>query len=273
MYISSNMLPELFNRQKAVLAMVHVQALPGSPYHRYPVNKIIQTAVDEARLLADAGFDALIVENMHDRPYLNQRVGPETISSMTAVVEAVRQAVELPLGVQVLAGANREALAVALAGGAVFIRAENFVYAHVADEGLMPSASAGPLLRYRRELGAEHIKIFADIKKKHAAHALTADIEVAEAARSAAFCGADAVVITGTSTGQPTSIDDVRQAGAAVELPLAIGSGLNPDLLPQLWESADIFIVGSFLKKEGLWHMPPDPDRIAALMRTVKNLR
>ena len=30
------------------------------------------------------------------------------------------------------------------------IRAENFVFSHVADEGIMPDASAGPLLRYRQ---------------------------------------------------------------------------------------------------------------------------
>lgn len=273
MYTSSTMLPELFNRPKAVLAMVHVQALPGTPYHRYPMKKIIDMAREEARLLTDAGFDGLIVENMHDRPYLNQCIGPETVSAMTAVVEAIRQTTDLPLGVQVLAGGNREALAVALAGGAVFIRAENFVFAHVADEGLMPDASAGPLLRYRREIGAEHIKIFADIKKKHASHVLTADLDIAEAARAAAFCGADVTVVTGVSTGQPTALADVRQAGAAVELPLAIGSGLDPHNLLELWESADIFITGSFLKKEGLWHMPLDPDRIAALMRVVEKLR
>lgn len=63
-------------------------------------------------------------------------------------------------------GANKEALAVAMASGAQFIRAEGFVFSHVADEGWMDSCAA-ELLRYRRAIGAEDILVFTDIKKKH----------------------------------------------------------------------------------------------------------
>jgi len=253
--------------------MIHVQALPGTPFARYPIPEIVKQAVAEAELLADAGFDAILIENMHDRPYLRQNVGPEIVAGMTAVLDAVRQTVSIPLGVQILAGANKAALAVAFCGGASFIRAENFVFAHVADEGLMPDADAGPLLRYRRELDAEHVRIFADIKKKHASHAVTADIPLADAAEAAALFGADAVVVTGAATARQTSVADVRQASAAVELPIAVGSGLTPGNLADLWNVADIFIVGSFLKHEGLWHQPPDPDRVEAIIKTARRLR
>src|SRR6185436_20680227 len=127
----------------------------------------------------DAGFDALMIENMHDRPYVQGAHGPETVAIMTRVGLAVREAAPgLPLGVQILSGGNREALAVALAVGGGFIRCENFVFAHVADEGLLERAEAGPLLRYRKSIGAEHIKVLADIRKKHASHAITADVTV-----------------------------------------------------------------------------------------------
>jgi len=63
-------------------------------------------------------------------------------------------------------GANKDALAVAMASGAQFIRAEGFVFSHVADEGWMDSCAA-ELLRYRRAIGAEDILVFTDIKKKH----------------------------------------------------------------------------------------------------------
>jgi uncharacterized protein len=269
----SSPVEELFGTDRAVVGMVHVAALPGTPLSARPMAAIIEQAVSEARLLAEGGFDAIMIENMHDRPYLRQRVGPEITSAMTAILDAVRAAVDKPLGVQILAGANREALAAAMAGGASFIRAENFVFAHVADEGLMPEAEAGPLLRYRREIGAEHIRIFADVKKKHSSHAITADVDLARTAKAAEFFGADAIVVTGTATGEPVAIEDVREAGAAVELPIAIGSGITPDNLPRLWEWADIFIVGSFFKQDGRWHNPPDPDRVEALMRTVSRLR
>src|SRR6185436_15540194 len=138
---------------------------------------------------------------MHDRPYAKRVIGPEIPAAMTAVGRAVRAAVKLPLGVQVLAGANREALAVALACGATFIRAEGFVFAHVADEGLM-EADAAELLRYRRAIGADAIAVFADVKKKHSAHAITADVGVVESALAAEFALADGVILTGTATGR-----------------------------------------------------------------------
>ena len=264
---------EMFGHPKAVVGMLHVGALPGTPWARAGMAEVVAQTVAEARLLASFGLDALMIENMHDRPYLRQTCGPEIVAGMTATAAAVREAVDLPLGVQILAGANREALAVALTAGGTFIRAENFVFAHVADEGLMPEADAGALLRYRREIGAEHVRVFADVKKKHAGHAITADVDVAEAARAAAFFGADAVIVTGVATGRPADLNDLRQVSAAVELPVAVGSGITPENLPGFWDTADIFIVGSFYKQDGLWHRPVDPDRVELLMRLVEELR
>lgn len=260
-------------RKPAFLAMIHVGALPGTPRAALPVERIARQAADEAKLLADHGVDAIVLENMHDVPYLRQDVGPEVVAAMTAVCTAVRQAVALPLGVQVLAGANRAALAVAHAAGCRFIRAENFVFAHVADEGLMPDADAGPLLRYRRQIGADAVAVYADIKKKHAAHALTADVDLAETARAAQFFGAAAIIITGSATGRAASPSDVAAAKGAVRIPVLVGSGTTPDNLDSFLPHADGLIVGSFLKRDGLWSNPPDPTRVAAMRAAFDRIR
>lgn len=267
-------------RAKAIIGMVHVQALPGAPFNRLGVEEIATQAAAEARILADAGFDAMIVENMHDRPYAG-RHGPETVAAMTRIVLAVRDALErsgrdLPIGVQVLSCGNREALAVAQAAGASFVRAENFVFAHVADEGLLAEAEAPAMLRYRRLIGAEGIKIFADVKKKHASHAITADVPLAEAAEGAEFFGADGLVVTGTATGKPTRPEDVAAVRAAVGgagLPVLVGSGVTPETIPELFEHADGLIVGSWYKQEGRWLNPPDPERCRALMEAAERAR
>jgi uncharacterized protein len=104
---------DIFGREKALIGMVHVQALPGTPRHQHSLNSIISQAVEEATTLAELGFDSILIENMHDVPYLKREVGPEIIASMTAVGQAVREATTIPLGVQVLAGANMASLAVA----------------------------------------------------------------------------------------------------------------------------------------------------------------
>lgn len=253
---------------RALIGMVHVRALPGSPASRQPLDVIIRTAVAEARVLAGAGFDALIIENMHDRPYINGPHPPETVACMTRIAREVRGALpKTPLGVQVLSFGHAEALAVALAGDAQFIRVENFAYAHVADEGLLASAAAGPLLRQRRALGAEHILLACDVKKKHASHALTADLSIGEAARGAEFFGADALIVTGTRTGAPTDAGDVRAVRDAVRLPVWVGSGVKPGEVGALLEHADALIVGSSIKRSGVWSNPIDPARARAIVR------
>jgi hypothetical protein len=265
---------EILGASKALVGMVHLQALPGTPRNNgNSVQQTAERAVREASMLAEAGFDALILENMHDVPYLRREVGPEIVAAMTHVADRVRQAIGLPLGVQVLAGANRAAVAVAHAAGLDFIRAEGFVYAAVADEGLLDEADAGHLLRYRKMIGAERVKILADVKKKHSSHAITSDIELAEFARAAAFFHADGVIVTGAATARPTSVEDVRVVRTATDLPLAVGSGVTPENARDLLAYADALIVGSWYKTRGQWQNDPDPQRVKDLVKAVERAR
>lgn len=256
----------MFTHKPALIGMIHVAALPGTPREEHPLSAVIGMAADEAKIYADAGVDGVIIENMHDVPYLSGAVGPEIVASMTAVGVAVRHAFSGPLGVQILAGANHAALAVALACGADFIRAENFAYAHVADEGLMPTAAAGPLLRFRRQIEAEHIAVYADIKKKHASHSLTADVSIDETARTALFMGAAGVIVTGTATGQPVDIQELKIVREAIDAPIWIGSGVTIDNIVDYASHADALIVGSSLKLDGRWDQAVDATRVAAMV-------
>ncbi|MET0556091.1 MAG: BtpA/SgcQ family protein, partial [Vicinamibacteria bacterium] len=209
----------------ALVGAVHVPALPGTPRSALSVEQIAEQAAADARAYADAGLQAVIVENMHDRPYLRGGAGPEIVAAMTMAVAAVRDAVSVPVGLQILAAADREAVAVAHATGASFVRVESFVYAHVGDEGLHQS-NAADLLRYRRAIGADAVRVFADVKKKHSAHALTADVDIAETARAAEFFLADGLIVTGAATGEPASPDELRDVARATRVPVLVGSGI-----------------------------------------------
>lgn len=254
---------------KAIVGMVHVHALPGTPFGTCSVKEIVAKAVEEAQLLEKLGCDALIIENMHDRPHLQGRVGPEVVAVMTAVGCAVRQAISVPLGVQILCAANEEALAVAQASQAQFIRADAFVFGHLSNTGMTARADAGPLLRYRKQIGAEAIAIVADIKKKHSSHSITADLTIADFAREAEYFGADGLVVTGLATGLPTSADDVCDVKRHVSCPVWVGSGTSPENIEVLWPYTDAFIVGSYFKRDGLWSQPIDPDRVESFFETV----
>jgi hypothetical protein len=254
---------ECFGAPRALVGMLHLGALPGTPSASQSVDALIQQTLTEARIYKDAGFTALAIENMHDRPYLKGGVGPEITAAMTALAREVKRETDLPLGIQVLAAANREALAVAHASGAEFVRVEGFVYAHVADEGVIESC-AGELLRYRRAIGADRVLIFADIKKKHGAHAITADVSIVETAKAAEFFLADGVVVTGASTGEPASPDEVRDVVQAARVPVLVGSGITPANLPR-FSAAHGFIVGSSVKQGGVWCNALDRDAVRAL--------
>jgi uncharacterized protein len=254
---------ECFGAPRALVGMLHLGALPGTPSASHSVETLIQQTLTEARIYRDAGFTALAIENMHDRPYLKGGVGPEITAAMTAVAREVKRETGLVLGIQVLAAANREALAIAHASGADFVRVEGFVYAHVADEGVIESC-AGELLRYRRAIGAERVLVFADIKKKHSAHAITADVPVVETARAAEFFLADGVIVTGPATGEPASPDEVSDVVGAVRVPVLVGSGITPANLSR-FATAHGFIVGSSVKQDGVWCNPLDRDAVRTL--------
>ena len=267
-----NTFGQLFSVDKPLIAMVHVPAMPGTP--AYTGKGIIAQAVAEAKMYHKMGVDGLLLENMHDTPYLRRLVGPETIAWMTAVSLAVKQAVgDMSCGIQILAGANKAALAVAQAAGLQYIRAEGFVYGHLADEGWM-DADAGELLRYRRQIDAEDILVLTDIKKKHSAHSATADISLAETAQAAAFFRSDGLIVTGQTTGAAASVADVKAAKEACpKLPVLVGSGVDPDNLPHLLPYCDALIVGSYCKVDGYWANPLDPVRIEGLLSALSEGR
>jgi membrane complex biogenesis BtpA family protein len=254
-----------------LIGVIHAQALPGTPGNRHGVSAIARIAAEEAAIYAEAGFHGLILENTHDRPYLKgSTVGPEIVSAMSIIGAAIRRASSLPLGIQVLAGANRAALAVAHACEASFVRVEGFVFAHVADEGLI-EASAGDLLRYRRAIGAEGVLVFADIKKKHSAHAITADVDIVETAKAAEFFSVDGVIVSGTATGAPADAAEVRAVSASVGVPTLIGSGITAENIAG-YPGADAFIVGSSVKSDGIWSGRLDAVRTRAIVTALDGL-
>lgn len=248
--------------------VIHLQAMPGTPHNSHTPQQIVEQALAEAEVLASAGFDAIVLENMHDRPYLNKEVGPEVVATMARACAEVRRLTDLPIGIQVLAGANEQAIAVAHGGGGDFVRVEGYVFAHVADEGLIES-SAGSLLRYRKMIGADRVKVLCDIKKKHSAHAITADVDLAETARAAEFFSADGVVVTGAATGSKTNPQEVLDTVEATSLPVWIGSGITLDNF-RLYEEAHGLIVGSWLKEDGDWRRPVDRERCLRLADAFK---
>ena len=188
------------------------------------MDEIMEKSCKEAAVYRKAHADGMLVENMHDLPWLtSDKLGPETTACMAAICKEIRrECPSMPIGIQVLTAGNKEALAIAKATGLDFVRVEGFVYSHIGDEGPINSCAA-ELLRYRKFIDAEHIQVFTDIKKKHSSHAITADVDVVETAKSAEMFHSDGIIITGTATGEPIDVDELAAVQKAVALPVMVG--------------------------------------------------
>ncbi len=263
---------KVFNTSNPVIGVIHVQALPGTPNYKDSVKNIIEKAKEEAAIYKNSGVDAIMIENMHDVPYVKKHVGPEITSMMSIIGYEIKNLTGLPCGVQILAGANKEALAAAHASGLDFIRTEGFVFAHVADEGIMES-DAGELLRYRKQIDAENILIFTDVKKKHSSHTITSDVNLIETAKAAEFFQSDGVIITGYSTGEEADTSDVKKVKDSINIPVFVGSGITEKNLDNFYNICDGFIVGSYFKKEGYWKNDLDIDRIDKFIKKLRTFR
>jgi membrane complex biogenesis BtpA family protein len=184
----------------------------------------------------------------------------------------VREAVSIPVGINVLANAAIPALAVAKASGARFVRVNQWVNAYVANEGLVEGESARAL-RFRRTIGADDVAIFADVHVKHGSHALVSDRPIAEQARDVEFFDADVAIATGNRTGDAVPQEEIAAIRGGTRLPVIGGSGLTVENAAGLMGALDGAIVGSSLKVDGVWWNPVEQRRVRALVSAVAPFR
>jgi membrane complex biogenesis BtpA family protein len=269
-----NALAALFPVTKPIIGVIHLQPLPGAPrYAGGEMRDVYAAAVRDAKTLAGGGIDGIMIENASDMPFARpEDIGPETVAALTAACLAVRDAVDVPIGITCVANGVIPGLAVAKAVGARWVRANQWVNAYVANEGLL-NGPAPAAMRYRARIGATDVCIFADVHVKFGAHAITADRTITEQATDAEWFDADVLIATGTRTGSPTEPREVEEVSAGTALPVIVGSGLAPEQVPALFAVADGAIVGQWLKQDGHWWNPVDPRRVGELMNAVAKVR
>lgn len=267
-------LEEIFGRRRGiVIGVIHSQALPGAPqYEGGGVESVYSFALSEAERYQRGGVDGLIVENAWDLPFAKpDEIGLETVAVMSVMADRVRHATGLPVGINVLANAGRAAVAVAQAGGGHFVRVNQWVNGYVANEGFI-EGKAGAIARYRANLRAHKVRVFADVHVKHGSHAIVADRSLAEQTRDAEFFDADVLIATGNRTGDATAADEIRGIREATRLPVIVGSGVNADNAREIFGLADGAIVASSLKVDGLWWNPVDQARVERLVALVREV-
>lgn len=266
-------LGDLFGVEVPVIGMVHLWPLPGAPgYTGYGMEKIVAAALSDARALVRGGVDGLIVENMWDLPYhVGRAVPPEESACHAVAARAVVEEVSVPVGINVVHNGGVVALAIAVACGAAFIRVCLLTGAQVWDTGEFDHGCAAELLRKRKELGAEHIKLLCDVDKKHAVR--FPGIDLATHIAWTEFYGADALIISGRMTGDAPAGEKVRAAKELAHRPILVGSGATEENIGHFLRWADGVIVGSSLKRGGDPTAPVDEERVVRFVAAARSGR
>jgi len=247
-----------------VVGVLHLPPLPGSPRHEGGLDAVLTSTLADASILAEGGVDALLLENFGDTPFLPGRVGPETVSVMTAVAREVGQAYPgLPLGVNVLRSDGPAAMAVAHAAGAAFIRVNVHGGVAITDQGIIEGL-AHETLRMRDALSAE-VRIWADVGVKHAAPLFPRPLAM-EARDLEKRALADVLLVTGPATGAPPDHEETREVREAVDVPVLVASGVTAETIAGVLDSCDGVVVGSALRKHGLAGAPVQEERVQAFM-------
>lgn len=263
----------MFGKEKPVIGMVHLWPLPGAPgYSGYGVETILDQAQRDTEALLEGGVDGLIVENMWDLPYY-VGTGPqlEAVTTQAVAARQVAGMADVPVGVNVIHNGWQAELAIAVAAGLDFLRICILTGARLWDTGDLDAGCAADLLRKRKELGAEHLKLFADVDKKHSVPFPGLDLETH--IEWTEFYRADALIVSGRMTGSAPDLDKVRRAKEAATRPILMGSGTTVDNIADFLQYADGAIVGSSLKVDGVMQNRVDVERVQRYMEAVKAVR
>lgn len=263
-------LESMFGIKRPIMGMVHLQPLPGSPNYDGSMEKVLDHAIHDAAALVENGVSALIIENLGDNPYYPITTEPETIASMTrAALEIKKKYPDIPIGINVLRNSWKSALAIAKATDAEFIRLNVLTDTMATDQGII-QGEAHLVMRYRNNIGANNVKVFADIYAKHGGPLVRRDLQTVT--REMVSRGmADAIIVSGEESSQPVNIEDIQLIKeAAGDTPVFLGSGIGLNTVEYV-RHADGSIFGYGTKPSGDMNDPVDAEVVKEFMEKVRN--
>lgn len=265
--------PPVFGVDRPVVGMVHLPPLPGAPGFDGDREAIRDRAHADATALEAGGVDGVIVENFGDVPFYPDDVPDHVVAEFTAVAATVADAVDVPVGVNVLRNDATAALGIAAAVGGAFVRVNVHMGARVSDQGIL-EGTAHETLRLRERL-ATSVRIFADVDVKHSSPLAAGDAGRSPVAELVERGLADAVIVSGQATGEATGTEDVAATVEAIAelseaVPVFVGSGVTVESVHRYVDVADGVIVGTALKEDGKTSNPVDRERVEALVAAAE---
>ncbi|RRJ62655.1 BtpA/SgcQ family protein [Paenibacillus oralis] len=266
-----NWLQELTGTDKAVIAMCHLQAMPGDPYYDKAkgMDYVVEMARRELHALQDGGVDAVMFSNEFSLPYLTD-VRTETVAAMARIIGELKSEIKIPYGVNVLWDAKKS-IDLAAATGAQFVR-EIFTGVYGSDFGLW-NTNVGETVRHRQAVGADNVKLLFNIVPESARYMAARDIR--EIAVSTVFVGKpDALCVSGLTAGAPTDSQSLRIVKEAVPGTVVLANtGVNAANFQEQLSIADGAVMGTAFKADGKFENQADVSRVRSLMDRIKEFR
>ena len=263
-------LKDMFGVEKPIIAMCHLQAMPGDPHHDRAggMAKVVDLALHDLRHLQDGGVDAVMFSNEFSLPYLT-RVRPETTAAMARVIGELRRDIRVPFGVNVLWDPIAS-IDLAAATGALFMR-EIITGVYASDFGLW-NTNVGETTRHRAAL-APGLRMLYNIVPEAAVY--LGNRGPVDIARTTVFNNApDALCVSGLTAGAETDTQVLSQVKAAVpDTAVLCNTGCRIDNIERQLAVADGAVVGTTFKIDGRFANLVDPERVRAFMRQVRSVR
>lgn len=227
--------------------MIHLPSLTSSVYDAAKWECVLAQAREDLNTLAKAGFDAILVENYGDQPYPKYRLDDAKFLVFNHVITRLIPEVEIPLGINILRNACIQALTLATVAGASFIRCNVWEGAYITDQGLIEGVATQ--VQQRKTEIRSRVKILADVHVKHSTP--LGQFTLGEAAQNALTRGkADAVIVTGRSTGQLIAPSKLKELVTDYQIRPILGSGLTIENIPDVFPFLSGAIVGTAIKKD-----------------------
>lgn len=257
-------------KKKVVLGLVHLKPMPGTPnYEEGMFEESLEKAIHDALALQNGGADGCLIQTV-DRIYPKADEADYTrVAGMAALVHAVAKVVrpDFQIGAQIMWNGIKPSLAVAKVCDASFTRCTALVGATLTPFGMV-EADPYSVMQYRKSIGAQHIKMIAEIEGMH--FKWFGGKPIAEIARSAAMVGAAAVEIAiQDEEANARAIAEVRKA--MPDLPIILGGYTNHENAARRLALADGAFVGTCLE-EGGWGRRIDEKKVRDYMEIVRSL-
>ncbi len=262
---------EVFHTEKPIMAMCHLQALPGDPYYDRAggMKDVLQKARHDLLALQKGGVESIIFSNEFSLPYLT-KVKSETIAAMSYVIGRLADEISVPFGVNVLWDPSAS-LDVAAATGAKFIR-EIFTGVYASDFGLW-NTNCGEVIRHQHEIGATDVKLLFNIVPEAARY--LGDRDIVHIAKSTIFnCRPDALCVSGLTAGSATDSEVLKRVkDVSGSVPVFANTGCRPDTIVTQLSVADGAVVGTTFKMDGKFENLVDEKRVKDFMDIVRASR